>query len=190
MKQFPLFKLCIIYSFFAGLAAYRVIGRKMLQAFVNMIKFPQELSLFNLVNEVRYQQELSKSIQNSEQGFCAAETEMIHFAFKCFSVMHQTAAMEENDRRREADRQVFYKCLTWSEVLPTILLFLISFYFPYSVHLSFGKASFSRTGIGSPWFLCYKEYRTCLMLKVREALYKCHTLSAVLTSLLEYFSEV
>ena len=84
----------------------------MLQAFVNMIKFPQELSLFNLVSEVRYQQELSKSIQNSEQGFCAAETEMIHFAFKRFSVMHQTVAMEENDRRREADRQVFYKCLT------------------------------------------------------------------------------
>ena len=111
----------------------------MLQAFVNMIKFPQELSLLNLVSEVRYQQELSKSIQNSEQGFCAAETEMIHFAFKCFSVMHQTAAMEENDRRREADRQVFYKCLTWSEVLPTILLFLISFYFPYSVHLSFER---------------------------------------------------
>ena len=72
MKQFPLFKLCIIYSFFGGLAAYRVIGRKMLQAFVNMI----------------------------------------HFAFKRFSVMHQTVAMEENDRRREADRQVFYKCLT------------------------------------------------------------------------------
>lgn len=109
----------------------------MLYAFVNMIKFPQELSLLNLVSEVRYQQELSKSLQNSEQGFCAAETEMIHFAFKCFSVMHQTAAMEENDRRREAD----------------------------SVHLSFEKASFSRTGIGSPWFLCYKEYRTCLMLK-------------------------
>lgn len=37
---------------------------------------------------------------------------MMHFAFKCFSVMHQTAAMEEDDRRREADRQVFYKCLT------------------------------------------------------------------------------
>lgn len=68
MKQFPLFKLCIIYSFSAGLAAYRVIGRKMLQAFVNMIKFPQELSLLNLVSGVRYQ-ELSKSIQNSEQGF-------------------------------------------------------------------------------------------------------------------------
>ena len=37
---------------------------------------------------------------------------MMHFAFKCFSVMHQRAAMEEDDRRREADRQVFYKCLT------------------------------------------------------------------------------
>lgn len=179
-----------MYSFSAGLAAYRVIGRKMLQAFVNMIKFPQELSLLNLVSEVRYQ-ELSKSIQNSEQGFVPPRLKWCILHSSVFrSCIKRLLYMEEDDRRREADRQVFYKCLTWSEVLPTILLFLISFYFPYSVHLSFEKASFSRTGIGSSWFLCYKEYRTCLMLKVREALYKCHTISAVLTSLVEYFSKV
>lgn len=130
----PLFKLWIIFSFFAGLAAHQVTGRKISQDFFQHDKVSHRLRLINLVRKGRYQQELSKSIQNSELGFCAAETEMMHCAFKCFSDRHRTvncftSPVEEKDRRCEANRQVFEKCQTWSDVLLTRFLFLISFYF-------------------------------------------------------------
>ena len=92
-------------------------------------------------------------------------------------------------RKRSSPRSWYAsieKCLTWSFVLLTVFLFLISYYFYYTFICRLERLCFREQEL----FLCYKEFRTCLEMKVLGALYKCHTISAVPTSLLEYFSEV